>query len=115
MSGNLCYFEIPSKDLGKAEEFYKTVFGWKFNKEESSPNYSSFETSNPPHGGIEKMEPFNNGVVIYIQVDDVAETLRKIKDAGGNIVREKTEIPNIGYFGLLADPDGNIMGIFQNK
>jgi len=114
MAGNLCHFEIPARNIEKAGQFYSKVFGWKIS-DSGFPGYSFFETSKPPHGGIEKREPFSNGVMLYIQVDEDTAAINNIKSAGGSIVKEKTEIPNIGWFGLFSDPDGNIIGIFQSK
>lgn len=114
MAGKLCHFEIPSKEPDKAGEFYGNVFGWKIDAA-SFPGYHMIEASEPPNGGIEKREPFSPGIMIYIEVDDVTATLNKVKAAGGNIVKEKTEIPDTGHFGILNDPDGNVLGVFQGK
>jgi len=114
MAGNLCHFEIPTKDVRRAEQFYSNLFGWKMNSS-TFPGYTLFETSKPPGGGLEKREPFTNGVMIYIFVDEVTESLDKAKRAGASIVKEKTEIPNVGWFGLFSDLDGNVIGVFQAK
>ena len=114
MAGNLCHFDIPSRNPEKAGEFYGKLFGWEIDSK-SYPGYYMFKASKPPHGGIEKPEPFAAGVVIYIEVDDVIATLNKAKAAGASIVKEKTEIPGIGYFGLFSDPDGNIIGVYEGK
>jgi len=48
-------------------------------------------------------------------VDDVDATISKAKNLGGKIIKEKTEIPNIGWFGLFSDLDGNVIGVFKGK
>ncbi|MCP4631870.1 MAG: VOC family protein [candidate division Zixibacteria bacterium] len=113
MEGTLCHFEIPGKDVKATGEFYSKIFGWKM--DDSYPNYLMFNTGKEPGGGIEKREPFSNGVMIYIQVNDIIETLDTVKASGGTVIKEKTEIPNVGHFGLFDDIDGNTIGIFQSK
>lgn len=113
MTGSICHFEIPSKDPETASDFYRKLFKWKIDSS-SIPDYPIIETPSPPKGGIEKREPFTPGVMVYIEVEDVASTLRQIKEAGGTIIKQKTEIPNIGHFGIFSDLDGNIIGVFQD-
>ncbi len=114
MIGSLCHFEIPARDIQKSGEFYTKVFNWKLNTSDF-PGYGLLELTREPHAGVEKREPFSNGVMIYIQVADISESLSMVKDAGGNIVKEKTEIPNMGWFGLFSDPDGNVIGLYQSN
>ncbi|MCI0417219.1 hypothetical protein L0222_30985 [bacterium] len=53
---------------------------------------------------------------LYIDVDSLETCVQKIKDAGGKIVVERMEIPNVGAFSLFEDPDGRVMGLwFQQK
>ncbi|MBD3234472.1 MAG: VOC family protein [candidate division Zixibacteria bacterium] len=114
MIGSLCHFEIPAKDIEKSGEFYKQVFKWKLNTSDF-PGYGLLELPREPHAGVEKREPFSNGVMIYIQVADISQTLNVVREAGGEIVKGKTEIPNIGWFGLFSDPDGNVIGVYQSN
>ena len=117
MTNHFCHIEISSTDLKGAEEFYGKLFSWKIKPAEDFPGYSVFETGKDPGGGLQKVDKVNpgEGVLVYVQVDDVDATLSKAKELGGTIVKEKTEIPQIGWFGLLKDLDGNPLGVFQGK
>lgn len=42
----------------------------------------------------------------YIRVDDVPETVGKVRDAGGHVFMEGGEVPDVGPFAMLADPQG---------
>jgi predicted enzyme related to lactoylglutathione lyase len=39
---------------------------------------------------------------------------KKAKSLGGTIVREKTEIPGIGWFGIFKDPTGNNLAVYTS-
>ena len=64
------------------------------------------------------MSPRENipaGTIFYVQVEDIDATLRKARELGGQEVTEKTEIPNIGWYGLFKDPNENLIGIFSSS
>ena len=116
MNNSICHIEISATDLKRAEKFYSELLSWKIQKAEKFPDYLVFDTGKEPGGGIQKVKKVNpgDGVLIYIEVKDIEKTLNKAKSLGGKIIKEKTDIPPIGWFGLLADLDGNIIGLFKN-
>jgi predicted enzyme related to lactoylglutathione lyase len=56
----------------------------------------------------------HNYVAIYVQVDDLQACLDKAISLGGKMLVPPVEIP-AGTFAWLADPDGNIIGLFRPK
>ncbi len=48
-------------------------------------------------------------------VKDIPKILNKAKELVTKTVKEKTEIPNVEWFGLFSDLDGNIIGVFTAK
>ncbi|MFQ6127573.1 MAG: VOC family protein [Thermoplasmata archaeon] len=111
--GSFVHVEIPMRDKEKCKRFYSEVFGWKF-EEVPETDYTLFEAPSPPHGGLyvpEEGQP--SGVLNYILVTSVDETLRKIEEAGGKIVLPKQEIPEVGWFALFEDPDGSVFALFK--
>jgi len=117
MDHPIVHIEISTTDLPKAQKFYSQLFNWKITVWEGTSDYLMFETGKEPGGGIQKVDRVNpgDGVLIYVLVEDIEKTLSKAKELGGKIVKEKTEIPNVGWFGLLSDLDGNTIGIFKGK
>lgn len=63
---------------------------------------------------MDQVKP-GEGVVIYISVRDIEQTQAKAERLGGKIVKEKTEIPNVGWYGLISDPDGKVIGLLRGK
>ena len=111
MVHNICHLEIPVTDVRRAGEFYNKLFGWKI--EYGMENYALFMPEEGLAGGLDKVEKINpGGIVFYVAVANILETLEKAEELGAKTVKEKTEIPNMGWFGLFSDLDGNIIGVF---
>jgi predicted enzyme related to lactoylglutathione lyase len=114
MTGNICHVEIIGEDVRKASEFYGSLFGWKID-DSFGENYMLFNTGREPSGGL--MTPRGNlpaGIILYVQVEDIDASLRKVGELGGSVVTERTEIPNVGWYGLFRDPNENLMGLFRS-
>ncbi len=62
---------------------------------------------------LTKPENFKPGISTYVLVDSIERTLAKVEPAGGKIFVPKTEIPTMGWFAILADTEGNSIGIFE--
>jgi predicted enzyme related to lactoylglutathione lyase len=117
MGNSICHIEIPCEDLNRAKEFYGDVFNWTF--EDSTDTYSSFSTGNGVGGGLEvrgEKIPIGRGITIYIEVDDIPRYLEKIREYKCSVVQEKTKISEeFGFYGLFADTEGNILGLWSRE
>lgn len=109
------HFEIPTTDSQKSKGFYHKIFGWKMS--ENRPGYVMFSTGDDEGGGFTTdTKPSRNGVVLYIEVDDIEKKLKAIAAAGGKKIKDKTGIsPEFGFYALFTDPCGNIMGLWSRK
>lgn len=111
---SVCHVEWSARDLEKAKEFYSGLFGWKFTP--WGDDYLLFNTPEGPNGGIMRVDEVTPGKspYIYIQVDEIEPYLQKAQELGGGIDTPKKEIPKVGWFAHILDPDGNIVGIFED-
>lgn len=117
MSHTICHIEIPTTNLKKSGEFYKKLFDWEI-KYGFGPDYAIFNTGEGQltGGGLDRKDEITPGkIIIYILVDDIDAELEKAVRLGAKKVKEKTEIPNVGWFGLFTDLDGNTIGLFTEK
>ncbi len=99
--------------MEKGIEFYKQVFDWDIT---SIPEmkYGMISTGGEPGGGIMQaegeMKPY---VAIYVGVEDIDATLVKAKELGAHIIQEKKQISEEhGYYGMFADKDNNVIGVW---
>ena len=64
--------------------------------------------ANPP--GAENVPPHWLG---YVSVESVDGAVEKAKRLGGTIMKEPTDIPNIGRFAIILDPQGAAVAPFK--
>ncbi|MFH1675774.1 MAG: VOC family protein [bacterium] len=115
MPNSICHFEICVKNTQKGIEFYKSLFDWDIKMDTAMPEYGMISTGGEPDGGIfpaqGEMKPY---VTIYVKVDDIDGTLDKAAESGAFIIVRKTKISDeYGYYGMFADPDGNVIGLWS--
>jgi predicted enzyme related to lactoylglutathione lyase len=102
----LCYWEIPSRNVAKSAAFYSKLFGWKMTP--SGKDYMMFSVKGGMGGGIQKVrKTLGQGVMVYVEVKDIPATLAKVVKLGGKLLRPKTEIgSDWGYWAAFKDPGG---------
>jgi predicted enzyme related to lactoylglutathione lyase len=110
---NFVHIEISTRDRVAAAEFYNQLFDWKVTQVPEM-DYATFETGEGPGGGF---SPVNNEnpagtVLVHIQSDDIDADLARVERLGGKIVRPKSEIPGVGWWGVFKDPTGNMLALF---
>ena len=113
----IVHIELSAQDPGDAGKFYADLFGWKIESDEAM-DYVMFRAEPGPGGGFVKageqgMEA--GDVLIYVATADIEAALTKAESLGGKTVVRKTEIPNVGWFGVFTDPTGNAVGLFTTK
>ena len=109
----IAHVEIPSSDLNQTKDFFNKVFSWEFKP--FGNGYMLFNNHKGTMVGIRQVEKVKSGdsTVFHINVTNIDEVLKKVKSNGGNIFKEKIVIPAMGWYALLKDPQGNIIGLFQ--
>lgn len=98
------YIEFPATDLECIKKFYTGVFGWSFT--DYGPDYTSFQDGRLAGGFQRAASVTRGGPLVVIFVDDLAGAERRVKAAGGKIVRETFSFPGGSRF-HFTDPDGN--------
>lgn len=118
------WFEIPVSDMDRAVNFYNRVFGFNLekkpfgDKDQMAMFPIDFEKDLPGAGGClykgKDAIPGGSGTLVYFTSPsgDCANELQKIKEIKGEILYEKTKIPEgHGNFILLVDSEGNKIAI----
>ena len=123
--GEVVHFEIPADDLSRAKKFYSTVFGWRAN-EMPEMEYVMIGTTESDENGMPKQPGAINGgmlkrqdpvrhPVVTIDVENMDDALAKVKKNGGQIVREKLPVGEMGFAAYFKDSEGNVIGLWQNS
>jgi uncharacterized protein len=113
----IVHFEIPANDLAKMSKFYSDVFGWKFEKAQMS-DMEYWMISTGPRGksvggGMYKRTGATDVPRNYIGVDKIDKHIEAFKKAGGREVVGKMEVPKMGWSYIGADPEGNLIALFE--
>ncbi len=113
MSSPLTHFAINTDDVDATQEFYGSVFGWKF-QEYGPPGFVQIldEAGTAPVGSIQQRRQLLDddptlGFECTFGVDDVDAARERIVAAGGRILMEKFTISQVGHLIAFQDPGGN--------
>lgn len=112
-NGKICYLEIPSVDIARSVSFYQAVFDWPIRRR--GDGATAFDDS---VGGVSgawvtgRPSSPSPGLLLYVMVDSVAATVEKVVAHGGRIVQPPgVDAPETTA--RFADPDGNVLGLYQ--
>ena len=121
------HFEMPAKDKERMAKFYSGVFGWKAQMHgEDLGNYVTVSTTETGEDGrpttpgainggfypvTSEMPPQHPSLVIAVK--DLRESIKQIKNAGGNVEGDPVTIPGVGEFVYFSDTEGNRVSILQ--
>mgnify|MGYP000321384719 CR=1 FL=1 len=109
--------ELMTRDAKKAKDFYGKTLGWTFDDVPMGPGitYIIIKAGDEMAGGMMQMDgPDFEGMpdhwTGYIAVDDIDKRVKALKDAGGSVMREPFDVPDVGRIALVADPGGAPQG-----
>lgn len=119
MTGRFVWHELMTNDVRGAKAFYSEVIGWKTEPFAESPDpYEMWIGSQGPMGGVMKLpeEAAKMGVpphwMGHVTVANVDETVAKVKAKGGAVHVPPQDIPKVGRFSVIADPQGASLSVF---
>lgn len=106
------YIEFPATDVARTKAFYEQVFGWKFT--DYGPDYTSFEDGRLAGGFTKEGTVSRGGPLVVLYAADLAATEKRVRDAGGTIVKDAFPFPGGRRF-HFADPSGNVLAVWSEK
>ena len=115
---NIVWFEIPADNPERAKKFYSSLFGWKIKKFPGMEDYWHIETGGAdasPDGGMMARKHPGQPITNYILVDSVNKAAAKVEKLGGTICKEKTEVPQMGYFVICQDTENNMFALWETS
>jgi predicted enzyme related to lactoylglutathione lyase len=114
--GRINHVEFPADDPERAQRFYGAVAGWEFGTMQEFPDYYLFRTAEGYGGAIGKRDvSVGHDLRIYIEVASIDHALAAAERTGGATRAAKQEIPGMGWFAVVVDPEGSEVGLFQSS
>ena len=112
-NGKICYIEMPATDIARSADFYHRVFGWNIRKRGDGSTAFDDSTGEVSGAWVLGRPPGDKiGLLFYIMVDSVAETVKTVVANGGEIVQPVgADAPEITA--RFRDPAGNVIGLYQ--
>lgn len=115
-SASIIWFEIPADNPKRAKKFYGSLFGWKIEKFPGVADYWHIDTGggdDTPDGGLMVRKHPQQPITNYISVASVADAMAKVEKLGGTICKPKTAVPQMGYFAICEDTEGNSFALWE--
>ena len=108
--GGVSYLRIPAPDVARAAVFYRTVFGWT--TQDGGNRFGDTTGHIIGHFATDLPVAGEAGVIPYIYVQDIDQTLATVTGAGGEV--SVTPYPEGDlWVAMTRDPAGNAIGVWQ--
>jgi predicted enzyme related to lactoylglutathione lyase len=112
--GTLGWTELVTRDTDAAEKFYTQLFGWET---KTGGGYTEFIVGSTPDAGMMKIDEKWGHVpphwMPYFQVDDCDASAARATGLGGRVNVPPNDIPHVGRFSMLSDPQGAMFSIIK--
>ena len=119
MHGQFVWYELLTPDPDAAKRFYSSITGWGI--QPFDKDYTMWTTAGAPFAGLYRLGPEmrQQGVppnwMPYVESSNVDETVRLATSLGGKVTVPASDIPNVGRFAVLKDPQGAAFGVYRTS
>lgn len=116
MGNPFVHVELATNDLSKAKTFYKSLFAWKL-EEMPKMDYTMITVGEGTGGGMMKnpVPDMPSNWMAYVLVEDAIAMTEKARSLGAKVLKDTTEVPGAGWFSVIMDPTGAVLGLWQTK
>ncbi|HEY7461786.1 MAG TPA: VOC family protein [Gemmatimonadota bacterium] len=116
--GAFCWNELLTSDVDRATAFYTGLFGWGAQTRQMGPmTYTVFSNGERPSAGLMKIAeewgPVPSNWLVYFAVDDCDRAVEKAKGLKAKVMTPPRDIPEVGRFAVLQDPQGATFAIIK--
>ncbi|MGC1730157.1 MAG: VOC family protein, partial [Steroidobacteraceae bacterium] len=115
LRGRFIWHELLTTDTAAAAAFYPRVVPWRTHPS-SMPGYTIWMAGQTQVGGLMALPPDAAGTpphwLVYVGAASVDATAEQAQRLGARIVKAASDIPNVGRFAVLADPQGATFAVY---
>ena len=116
MANPFVHIELHTSDPEKMKEFYSGLLSWNLeDMPMGNDTYTMINVGEGTGGGMMK-NPAPGAPshwLAYIQVDDLKGSTEQAEKLGGKVIQPVTEVPGMGAFSVIADPEGAVFGLWE--
>ncbi len=114
------WYELLTSDVDAAKAFYTALIGWgTTDMSAGGQPYTMWTVSEAPVGGLMALPDEAKAAgapphwLGYVSTSDVDATAAETSRLGGKVLKEPTDIPDMGRFAILADPQGAVFAVYK--
>jgi predicted enzyme related to lactoylglutathione lyase len=113
--GRIIHVELTTDDLHASSDFFAHAFGWQLAPSTFVENYLTADTGSGGgiDGAVMTAEHQKQPVIVWIEVEDIHQTIRDVQKAGGRVEGEVHELHGEGLVTYISDPTGLLFGVKQ--
>ena len=120
MANPFVHVELNSTDVAKSKAFYGKLFDWKLEdipNEAAGGSYTMIGVGDGTGGGMMKspMPGAPSMWLAYVLVDDIEAATKKAKSLGAKVMKDVTEVMDMGWLSIIVDPTGAMLGLWKAK
>lgn len=113
-----CWVDVQLPDLEAGKRFYGELFGWTFRAGEEVDRGGPCVDALSGGKLVAALAAKQDGRMptawgIYFATDDIAATVTRIRQAGGQVITEPVRVGGAGVLAQAADPGGAVFGLWQ--
>ncbi len=113
--GKFVWHELMTTDTAAAAAFYPRVLPWR-TQPSSMPGYTLWLAGARQIGGLMALPPDAAGSpphwLVYIGTPSVDSSCGQAQGLGARVLKAPADIPNVGRFAVLSDPQGAAFALF---
>jgi predicted enzyme related to lactoylglutathione lyase len=119
--GHFAWYELMTTDTAAAKAFYGAVAGWGIQDADMpGMDYGMFTAGSTAIGGVMELPESARAAgapphwMGYVHVDDVDASADQAGRLGGTLYVPPTDIPEVGRFAVIADPQGASIALYKS-
>lgn len=114
--GVFSWNELMTTDMPAAKKFYREALGWELqDMNHHGMAYTFAKKGTREVAGMMGMPEDSQGMPpswgSYVTVDDVDARVARVQSLGGKLCVPPRDIPNVGRFAVIADPQGAMLAM----
>ncbi len=119
--GRFVWYDLMTDDPGGAADFYTRLIGWKTRTwDDGGQKHTLWTNGDTPFGGVIELSEEARAAaapsqwLAYVAVPDIKATVSRTVELGGSVLHGPTDIPGVGTWAVLTDPQGAVFSVYQS-
>jgi len=112
------HLELNSTDIPQSKAFYGKLFEWTLEEMKIGDlDYTMIKVGKGTGGGMMKqlIPGAGSAWLPYVDVADIKTSTKKAQSLGAKVMKDVSEVGDMGWLSIIVDPTGAMLGLWQTK